>query len=569
MRKEKSGNDYYKTYIPNEIVPNSTILFVGDFPGEDDEDGGRPFLGRDGQLLFSTLANFGYSRSTVSLAYVCNYRPYYNQSNTPALEEGILTLMQMLEANKFNVIVPLGKEAFEAVANILGDDNPQSLNRVRGSILDINGQKVIATFHPSFILRVPSAYPTFYLDLQRVAEEAKSPEIQRSKRDYYIVEDALQASEWCDKLCAASKLAVDIETIRDSNKILCIGFATSPQEAVVFPYTPEYRQAIETILAYNNTKIFHFGIFDTLVLRSNGLIVQGYTEDTHIAQHIIEPELERSLEYLTSIYTKEPPYKKAGRGEIPNDTKVWTEKMDKSALYIYNAKDCVNTFEIHEKQLAELQSNKDKYDMYCYEIEMLEVATHISESGLPIDLERRELFKNALVANYNRYQAILNLLAQKRINVKSPKDVPNLLYNTLGLPTKKNKKGSVTTDEDAIIACITHCVNERERVKKPELKEKWERARVICKLILLIRGFRTLLSTYILATISSDMRVRSMYKISATETGRWAADSFVDGTGFNAQTVPRGRIEIPDKLDPQEVLQDLLDELAGEKGEEE
>jgi hypothetical protein len=43
--------------------------------------------------------------------------------------------------------------------------------------------------------------------------------------------------------------------------------------------------------------------------------------------------------------------------------------------------------------------------------------------------------------------------------------------------------------------------------------------------------------------------MRATYKVAATETGRWACEKYVDGTGVNSQTFPREAIEIPDDLE--------------------
>jgi hypothetical protein len=73
---------------------------------------------------------------------------------------------------------------------------------------------------------------------------------------------------------------------------------------------------------------------------------------------------------------------------------------------------------------------------------------------------------------------------------------------------------------------------------------EWMMKLATLKLILRIREQRGMISRYLNAVRGADGRIRSSYKVAATETGRWAANLFVDGTGLNAQTMPRAVIEL-------------------------
>ena len=118
--------------------------------------------------------------------------------------------------------------------------------------------------------------------------------------------------------------------------------------------------------------------------------------------------------------------------------------------------------------------------------------------------------------------------------------MPELLYKKLGLPEKKNRQKKVTTDEDAIVSLIGFAKNQLVKYKSDEKQKIWMTNILILKVILELRGYEKLLSSYINIKTSSDGRVRSIFKVHATETGRWAASKFVDETGLNLQTIPRG-----------------------------
>lgn len=74
-----------------------------------------------------------------------------------------------------------------------------------------------------------------------------------------------------------------------------------------------------------------------------------------------------------------------------------------------------------------------------------------------------------------------------------------------------------------------------------------------------------MLSSYLHAKTSADGRMRGTFKVAATETGRWACEKYVDGTGVNSQTFPREAIDIPEDLD---TLVKTTVELESEEEEE-
>ena len=267
-----------------------------------------------------------------------------------------------------------------------------------------------------------------------------------------------------------------------------------------------------------------------------------------IAAHVMEPELPRSLGYLTSIYTREPYYKHSGKDSIPADDKEWGANVNKDTLYVYNAKDCCVTYEIAEQQMVEIQEDELYIRRMNYEMEMLEVASHISDAGMLTDMERLGVLKEVLLDKWARKQAVLELLSGWKINVRSPK-LKLLLYDKdkMNLPARRNREGGLTTDEDAIVSLIGFCKGKAEELKTESKKMEWEIKLSVCKLILEIRGIRQMLSNYILSKRGDDNRSRSLYKVAGTETGRWSAKSYVDGTGYNAQTNPRDPVEVPEE----------------------
>jgi DNA polymerase I-like protein with 3'-5' exonuclease and polymerase domains len=367
--------------------------------------------------------------------------------------------------------------------------------------------------------------------------------------------------EWTQKLCSSPYLAVDIESVKKSTHILCVGFAPSQDVGVCIPLTTYTQSFIQRILVSQAEKIFHFGLFDTEMLWLNGFEVTNYNHDTLLMQHILEPELPKSLDFLCSIYTREPYYKSSGRAEIPKDQKAWGTKADKKKLWEYNAKDCCVTYECSQLMIPQLKSAK-LYNYYLEEMDMIEPFQAMGREGLPIDEERLDLLKRSLLNRYGKLQQVLDSLAGKPCNVRSPK-LKDILYDELKLPTRRNREGNITTDEDAIVYLIGFVKTHIAGLQTTRVLPEWNKKLAILTGILKIRGVRQLISNYLNAKRSSNGNFRSTYKPAGPETGRSAAERYVDGTGFNPQTLPRTDIEVleedmikPPTIDASEFIPD-------------
>lgn len=584
---------WYDRFVGYDGPENAPILFVGEAPGETEHAEGKPFVGSSGDLLIKCLGRNGLSRDEVKLANLFCYRPIGNKFEkllgTDELKKHIRYLYDYIEQHKPVVIAALGKWPLHFLT---GKDG---IAKWRGSILEYlpdKSIKVIATYHPAAVLRERGLYPAFDKDIKRIIGDAAFRERRLPERQFILDPRGMELEEWTQRLCAADTLACDIETVKKSTHILCVGFAPSKDVGVcIVPTHNEGRRAIERVLASPAKKVFQFGTFDTTQLRINKYLIadpyanhheRPYYWDTLIAQHTIAPELPRSLEFMTSIYTREPYYKTVGRGTIPDDEKGWSIKVDKQSLYEYNAKDCCCTYEIYEHQREIILGKRgDKWRepnfvaTFDFEMSMLETLHHIADSGMLVDKQRREVLRLFLLSKWAQKQYILDNITRYETNVRSPR-LSTILYDKkmLGLPVRRNREGGLTTDEDAIVSLISFCKDKVGSLKREDSILEWKLKLGACQLILEIRGIRQLLSNYIRETdkirrTGLDGRIHSTYKF-GPETGRLSSTKYVDGTGLNAQTMPRDPVEVPDEvLTKLEEQVKLESQLKVEQDEEE
>jgi len=165
-----------------------------------------------------------------------------------------------------------------------------------------------------------------------------------------------------------------------------------------------------------------------------------------------------------------------------------------------------------------------------------------------VDENRLQVLRISVERDRERYQIFLNTLAGGReVNVRSTKELPEFLYNTLNLPPKKNRTGGVTADQDAIIDNIAYVKGHIEGLKTDRAKDEWKKKLGILQLILKLREKDKLLSSYLKVTLS-DGKIRSMYRVDGTESGRLSAKKFVDDSGLNIQTIPRSKVEVNENV---------------------
>ncbi|MBN2163725.1 MAG: uracil-DNA glycosylase [Pontiellaceae bacterium] len=148
------------------------IMFVGEGPGADEDEQGRPFVGKAGQLLDKMIEAMGYSRGDVYIANVVKCRPPQNRKPHPEEMQMCLPyLRQQIRMIRPKVLVGLGGTAMEG---LLG--RPVGITRIRGVWQEYEGIRLMPTFHPSYLLRDASKKKDAWLDLKAVlAELGKTP----------------------------------------------------------------------------------------------------------------------------------------------------------------------------------------------------------------------------------------------------------------------------------------------------------------------------------------------------------------------------------------------------------
>lgn len=319
------------------------IAIVGEAWGEQEERQRAPFVGPSGYELTRMLDEAGIHRADCFLTNVFNLRPRPTNDienlcskekggGFPPLKAGkylrpeffgeVNRLVRELRDIRPNVTVLLGNTAAWAV---LGNSG---ISKIRGTVCYSHvfpQAKCLPTYHPAAILRQWDLRAVTVLDLAKAKRESEFADIRRPERIIYI-DPSLTDLEWFyDKyLERALSISFDIETAHD--QITCIGFAPDPSVAIVVPFVdPRSPQSsywrtsdeecrawnfVRRVLALPCPKTAQNGLYDTHFLwRGYGITVVNWEDDTMLLHHSLQPESEKGLAFLGSVYTNEASWK--------------------------------------------------------------------------------------------------------------------------------------------------------------------------------------------------------------------------------------------------------------------
>ncbi|MAF68824.1 MAG: uracil-DNA glycosylase [Micavibrio sp.] len=158
--------------------PQAKIMVIGEAPGADEDEQGKPFVGSSGQLLDKILGSIGLSRTAENpndalyISNILNWRPPGNRTPTPAEMAIALPFIERhIQLVSPRILILVGNTPMKSLL-----DTKEGIVKMRGkwhdyeTVTDIGGapeQSVIAlpTFHPAYLLRNPKKKKTVWQDM--------------------------------------------------------------------------------------------------------------------------------------------------------------------------------------------------------------------------------------------------------------------------------------------------------------------------------------------------------------------------------------------------------------------
>jgi DNA polymerase len=142
-------------------------MFIGEAPGRDEDQQGKPFVGRAGQLLTKIIEAIQFQREDVFIANILKCRPPDNRDPQPEEAEACLPYLGIqIQLIQPKIICALGRVAAQT---LLQTTTP--LGKLRGRFHDFHGTKLIVTYHPAALLRNPNFKRPTWEDVQLLRKE--------------------------------------------------------------------------------------------------------------------------------------------------------------------------------------------------------------------------------------------------------------------------------------------------------------------------------------------------------------------------------------------------------------
>jgi uracil-DNA glycosylase len=389
------------------------VLVVAEALGEYEEIDGLPLrpMAPAGSVFQKSLRWQGLDRSEFTLTNIVRCRPPKNWlDGAPYEREAIDHCRTHLDAviseRKPKCILALGGIALRELTGLSGEK--RTILHLRGFVLESKyGIPLVATYHPSFIVRGASHLLGVVIRDVKLATKVASVEIPSEKVDYQLAPTPDEVRTWFNSLSLSDPISLDIETdmfekddvdFASNARITQIQFSAKSGSAIVLPYISSYFDVIGEVLASANPKWTWNGrMFDVPILRAAGFSVNGEHHDLMLAWRHLQPDFDAesrlmSLQSCTSFYA---PFFKPWKHESSVD------------LALYGAKDADATFRCGVGLMSDLQKRGLWRGYYEHKFRLKDVLDDLGRRGLPIDAEQQAEFRATVLAESEKLSAEL------------------------------------------------------------------------------------------------------------------------------------------------------------------
>ena len=534
---------------PTDNIKTATIAMVGDAPNDIEILKAEPFMGPVGAQFNRICAAVRLARYQIYLTNACKAKLPKNNVNKlwtvkgwrhPKWGELQNNLINELAEFPGKLIMLLGDTAMRL---LIDEPRFDSIQKFRGSfyhakdfphLKDKLAGKIIGfSFHPSFTTFTgkPVHFYTMIADFAKALKLLDDPNLLVDNTEITVQPGFEKVMRFYALIQEKEFVGFDIEAT--PKFITCFSFAVYDEgkiKSMSIPlmnnqgayWSPEEEVKIwlgcAKILANKNIKkIMQNGMFDIMfTLRTMNIKTENFFFDTMLAQHICYTDLPKGLDYLTSVYTYYPYYKDEGKLSHLKVIKDWAQ------YWTYNAKDSAYLLPISEALIKELEEFNASDDME-YTMNLHKPLMEMEFNGILTDPEGIKKTKIEYEEKIESLQKQLNKITGKELNVNSSKQMIAYFYGICMIKPYINRKtGNATCGAVAL-----------HRIAKKGSKGSTE-----AKIIIKIRKYGKLISTYFNITVDKDKRLRCNHKISGTVSGRIATEKTYFGTGSNLQNQP-------------------------------
>jgi len=489
--------------VPPELRPGSRAILVGEGPGKDEVETGRPFVGRSGIELDRTLAAVGVRRNQVSVtnAVLCplpgfsmtQARAEHQKENRRREKAGEPKLPTAVEccaprlrrdlAEHGPNVVTLGGTALGA----LGIEG--SVLEIRGGPRDVETLRVLPTLHPAFVLRARRWTRAFTSDLGR-AFRWFSTGLNWVEPQILYLPTADQLRAWLER--ERGVITTDVETLPGyvdpvngnehfdplKDRLTYIGLASADgRRAVGIPFysfdrneqfapTAFLKPVVAVLKEFFSSPRWvkggwNLGYYDLMVIEATFKVKLTPILDGIGLHKLAEPELPHNLGYTGSILTDAPSWK-----DEFHDVETTDENMK-----VYNGRDCaITALALPQLQRMVVARQQERAAHFWPFVQSVCVELH--RNGAYVDQERRERWDLELRRDARRkLKEIHELTGIGTLNPNSPIQLRDLFFEKWNLQPwgDPTDAGDPSTNDDTLRAFLSDSYaldDKRKRIVK-------------------------------------------------------------------------------------------------------
>lgn len=315
------------------------LAFVGEAPGQEEIEDGRPFVGSAGRVFDRLLRASNIRRADCYVGNVFNTKLADNEVAAEKRAQGeqwanyeranVGRLASELEEVKPRLVVALGETALRYLTGLAWNVGSVRGTTRRGGEL-FSAWEIFTTYHPAFVMRSWKMFVPTMMDLVKansLTNVAGNTPLRRLNVEPTIEE----VEHFLGGPCMETDLlSIDIETAHKVGIIKGIAFAPSVVDAIYVPFvadtpsgnyweTPQLEErawkAVYKCCESSVPKLGqNFGNYDLpWLFEKAGIFVKGFEEDLMMMHKVLYPELPAGLEFMAGSYSEQGPWKSALR----------------------------------------------------------------------------------------------------------------------------------------------------------------------------------------------------------------------------------------------------------------
>lgn len=338
---------------------------------------------------------------------------------------------------------------------------------------------------------------------------------------YFLVEGNESLYMLVAQLKKQPRFCFDTETTGTDERtaeLVGLAFSWKPHEGHYVPVPADRNEALRIVDIFKPVleneaigKVAQNAKYDIRVLANYGVEVKGPLFDTMVAHYMLKPDLRHGMDYLSQTYLNYRPVSietligPKGKGQRN------MRDADMNAVKEYSAEDADVTWQLAEKFAPMLDADEVTALFNEVEMPLVSVLADMETEGIRIDIPALKAFSEELGVDILRLQEEIHKVCGVPFNIDSPKQMGDVLFETLKLggdKVKKTRTGQYQTSEDIL--------------------QELSSAHPVIPLILDYRSLRKLKGTYVdtlpEAADKDTHRVHTNYLQTVAATGRLASN---------------------------------------------